>query len=79
MDGVDIKELNLKWLREHIGIVSQEPVLFGTTIKENIRYGRVDVTEEEIIAATKMANAYDFVMKLPSVSLRFCFSGFIKN
>ncbi|XP_053373066.1 ATP-dependent translocase ABCB1-like isoform X2 [Mercenaria mercenaria] len=65
IDGRDIKDLNLKWWREHIGIVSQEPVLFGTTIKENIRYGRENVTDAEIEAATKMANAYDFIMKLP--------------
>ena len=61
--------MNLKWWRENIGIVSQEPVLFGTTIKENIRYGREDVSDDEIIKATHMANAYDFIMKLPDVSL----------
>lgn len=71
MDGVDVKDLNVKWLREHIGIVSQEPVLFGTSIKENIRYGRLEVTDKEIEAAAKMANAYDFIMKLPNVSLPF--------
>ena len=68
IDGVDIKDLNLIWLREHIGIVSQEPVLFGTTIKENIQYGRLGVTHEEVESAAKMANAHDFIMKLPSVS-----------
>lgn len=62
-----MKDINLKWWREHIGIVSQEPVLFGTSIKENIRYGREDVTNEEIEAATKKANAYDFIMGLPDV------------
>ena len=50
-----------------IGVVSQEPVLFATTIAENIRYGRLDVTQEEIERATKEANAYDFVMNLPDV------------
>ncbi|XP_053373101.1 ATP-dependent translocase ABCB1-like isoform X2 [Mercenaria mercenaria] len=65
IDGVNLKDINLKWWREHIGIVSQEPVLFGTTIGENIRYGREDVTQEEIEAATKMANAHDFIMALP--------------
>lgn len=49
-------------------MVNQEPVLFATTIAENIRYGREDVTMEEIEKATKEANAYDFIMKLPHVS-----------
>jgi len=49
-------------------VVNQEPVLFATTIAENIRYGREDVTMEEIERATKEANAYDFIMKLPKVS-----------
>uniref|UniRef100_A0A803YIT1 ATP binding cassette subfamily B member 1 n=1 Tax=Meleagris gallopavo TaxID=9103 RepID=A0A803YIT1_MELGA len=53
------------YLREIIGVVNQEPVLFATTIAENIRYGREDVTMEEIEKATKEANAYDFIMKLP--------------
>ncbi|XP_023569389.1 multidrug resistance protein 1 isoform X2 [Octodon degus] len=65
IDGLDIRTLNVKYLREIIGVVSQEPVLFATTIAENIRYGREDVTMEEIEKAVKEANAYDFVMKLP--------------
>lgn len=65
VDGHDVRTLNVKWLRQNIGVVSQEPVLFGTTIRENIRYGREDVTEVEIIQATKEANAYDFISKLP--------------
>ncbi|KAM9325016.1 ATP-dependent translocase ABCB1-like [Gastrophryne carolinensis] len=65
VDGHDIRSLNVKWLRENIGVVSQEPILFGTTIKENIRYGRQDVTDAEIEQATKEANAYDFISKLP--------------
>lgn len=48
--------------------MSQEPILFDTSIKENIRYGRDDVTDQEIIEATKQSNAYDFIMKLPDVS-----------
>ncbi|NXI28746.1 MDR1 protein, partial [Sterrhoptilus dennistouni] len=59
---------HLKYLREVIGVVNQEPVLFATTIAENIRYGREDVTMEDIEKATKEANAYDFIMKLPNVS-----------
>ncbi|XP_059143965.1 ATP-dependent translocase ABCB1-like [Physella acuta] len=66
IDGHDIESLNLRWLRQHIGLVSQEPVLFATTIAENIRYGRKDASMEDIIQASKMANAYDFIMKLPN-------------
>ncbi|KAM7037261.1 ATP-dependent translocase ABCB1 [Passerculus sandwichensis] len=66
IDGQDIKSLNIRYLREVIGVVNQEPVLFATTIAENIRYGREDVTMEEIEKATKEANAYDFIMKLPN-------------
>lgn len=65
IDGQDLKSLNVRYLREIIGVVNQEPVLFATTIAENIRYGREDVTMEEIERATKEANAYDFIMKLP--------------
>ncbi|ELU01162.1 hypothetical protein CAPTEDRAFT_219712 [Capitella teleta] len=65
IDGIDVRKLNIGWLRSNMGVVSQEPVLFGTTIKENIRYGREGVTDDEIINATKHANAYDFIMKLP--------------
>uniref|UniRef100_A0A8C1JHX0 ABC-type xenobiotic transporter n=1 Tax=Cyprinus carpio TaxID=7962 RepID=A0A8C1JHX0_CYPCA len=65
IDGHDIRSLNVRGLRELIGVVSQEPVLFATTISENIRYGREDVTQEEIEQAAREANAYDFIMKLP--------------
>uniref|UniRef100_A0A8C0HS18 MDR1 protein n=1 Tax=Buteo japonicus TaxID=224669 RepID=A0A8C0HS18_9AVES len=66
IDGQDIKTLNVRYLREIIGVVNQEPVLFATSIAENIRYGHEDVTMEEIEKATKEANAYDFIMKLPN-------------
>ncbi|KAM7407487.1 hypothetical protein PAMA_003286 [Pampus argenteus] len=65
LDGNDIRSLNIQWLRSLIGIVEQEPVLFATTIAENIRYGRPGVTMEDIIQATKEANAYSFIMDLP--------------
>ncbi|KAM6910395.1 ATP-dependent translocase ABCB1 [Xenentodon cancila] len=65
IDGHDIRTLNVRFLREMIGVVSQEPILFATTISENIRYGRPDVTPGEIEQAAKEANAYDFIMKLP--------------
>lgn len=65
IDGHDIRSLNIRYLREMIGVVSQEPVLFATTITDNIRYGRPDVTMEEIVQATKESNSFDFIMKLP--------------
>ncbi|KAM5157179.1 ATP-binding cassette sub-family B member 5-like [Mantella aurantiaca] len=65
VDGHDIRSLNVRHYRELIGVVSQEPVLFGTSIKSNIRYGRENVTDEEIEKAAKEANAYDFIMELP--------------
>ncbi|XP_048881500.1 ATP-binding cassette, sub-family B (MDR/TAP), member 4 [Brienomyrus brachyistius] len=65
IDGHDIRSLNVRFLRQMIGVVSQEPVLFATTIAENIRYGREDVTQAEIEMATREANAYDFIMQLP--------------
>nr|KAF6493312.1 ATP binding cassette subfamily B member 11 [Rousettus aegyptiacus] len=65
LDGHDIRSLNIQWLRAQIGIVEQEPVLFSTTIAENIRYGREDATMEDIVQAAKKANAYNFIMDLP--------------
>lgn len=70
LDGVDLRELNLTWLRQQIGVVSQEPVLFATTIRENLIYGRDGVTQEEIEKATKQSNAHDFISKLPKVPLQ---------
>lgn len=60
-DGVPVTQLDPTWLREQIGMVAQEPVLFATTIEDNIRYGRPDATIEEVIAAARMANAHDFI------------------
>lgn len=67
LDGHDIRSLNIQWLRAQIGIVEQEPVLFSTTIAENIRYGREGATMEDIVRAAKEANAYNFIMGLPQV------------
>jgi ABC transporter fused permease/ATP-binding protein len=64
-DGVDIRDLDPVWLRERIGVVAQEPILFSTTIAENIRYGRPDATDAEVEAAARAANAHDFVAALP--------------
>ena len=69
IDGVDIETLNVKWLRDQIGIVSQEPILFGCSIRENIEYGRDDVTAEEIERAIDEANAREFISKLPQVGI----------
>ena len=67
VSGRDVRSLNLKWLRSNIGVVSQEPVLFDTTIAENIAYGREGgASLEEIQAAAKSANAHDFIMELPN-------------
>ena len=74
---MNLKDINLKWWRENIGIVSQEPVLFGTTIEENIRYGHLDVTKEDIEQAAKMANAHDFIMDLPQVRFELYAHDFI--
>uniref|UniRef100_A0A8C7F8Q7 ATP-binding cassette, sub-family B (MDR/TAP), member 4 n=1 Tax=Oncorhynchus kisutch TaxID=8019 RepID=A0A8C7F8Q7_ONCKI len=65
VNGHDVRSLNVRFLREMIGVVSQEPILFATTIAENIRYGRPDVTHQEIEQAAREANAYDFIMTLP--------------
>ncbi|XP_073533918.1 ATP-binding cassette sub-family B member 5-like isoform X3 [Phyllobates terribilis] len=65
VDGHDIRSLNVRHYREFIGVVSQEPILFGTSIRKNIKYGRENVTDEEIEAAAKEANAYDFIIALP--------------
>jgi ATP-binding cassette subfamily B (MDR/TAP) protein 1 len=63
---VDIKTLQLKWLRDQIGLVNQEPALFATTIRENILYGKPDATNDEIEAATSAANAHSFITLLPN-------------
>ncbi|KAL4166727.1 hypothetical protein KRP22_013980 [Phytophthora ramorum] len=65
LDGRDVKTLNVKWLRSQIGMVSQEPVLFATTIFENIAMGGDNVTRDEAIAACKLSNAHNFIMSLP--------------
>ncbi|GMI93521.1 ATP-binding cassette B9, P-glycoprotein 9 [Hibiscus trionum] len=65
IDGVDLKKMQLKWIRGKIGLVSQEPILFATTISENIAYGKDNATPEEIREAIEMANAAKFIDKLP--------------
>nr|XP_043633552.1 ABC transporter B family member 15-like [Erigeron canadensis] len=65
VDGVRIDKLQIKWLRSQMGLVSQEPALFATTIKENILFGKEDATTEEVIEAAKVSNAHNFVSQLP--------------
>lgn len=68
LDGKEIKQLNVQWLRAHLGIVSQEPILFDCSISENIAYGdnsRV-VSQEEIVRAAKEANIHAFIESLPN-------------
>lgn len=62
IDGQDIRDVTLKSLRENIGIVQQDVFLFGGTVRDNILYGRPDATDEEVIAAAKLADAHDFIM-----------------
>jgi ATP-binding cassette subfamily B (MDR/TAP) protein 1 len=66
LDGVDIRDLKVQWLRDHIGLVAQEPVLFARTIKENIAYGMKGATDEDIIRVAKDANAHDFISQFPN-------------
>ncbi len=65
VDGYDIRDVKIATLRRQIGLVPQETILFGVSIRENIAYGRPEATEEEIVAAAKMANAHEFITALP--------------
>ena len=65
LDGVEIRDLDLHVLRDAIGIVPQDTVIFAADAMANIRYGRVDATDEEVIAVAKMAAAHEFIEKLP--------------
>lgn len=66
IDGVDIRDIQQESLHAHIGIVPQETILFSGTVRENIRYGRPEATDDEVIAAAKAAQAHDFILKLPN-------------
>lgn len=66
IDGKDIRDIKIKSLRDHIGIVQQDVYLFAGTVIENISYGKPGSTREEIIEAAKLANAHDFIMELPN-------------
>lgn len=69
IDGHDVKECNLKWLRSQIGIVSQEPILFDQSIRDNIAYGDTTriINDSEIQEAARAANIHEFISKLPKV------------
>ncbi|KAB1211634.1 ABC transporter B family member 15 [Morella rubra] len=65
LDGVAIDKLQLKWVRSQMGLVSQEPALFATSIKENILFGKEDATTEEVVEAAKASNVHNFICQLP--------------
>ena len=65
VDGVDVKDVTLESLRTHIGIALQEPVLFSGSIRDNIKYGRPDATDEDVVEAAKAAQAHEFILSLP--------------
>ncbi len=65
VDGTDLRELDPEWLRQQIGTVAQEPMLFATSIADNIRYGRTGATDAEVEAAARAANAHEFISRFP--------------
>ena len=72
IDGKELRDINVNWLRRHIGVVNQEPVLFATTISENIRFGYSGASQAEIEKAAKMANAHKFITQFPQGYETFC-------
>lgn len=69
VDDVPIRDLNIEWLRNRIGLVSQEPVLFTATVEENLKMGNEDVSEQAMLDAAVMANAHEFILQLAKVSI----------
>ena len=65
IDGIDIRSINVNLLRSSISTVGQEPILFSTTIGENIRYGKPDATDKEVVSAAQSSGAHDFIAQLP--------------
>ena len=65
LDGQDVRAVPLAWLRRQVGLVSQEPVLFATTIRQNIVFGRPGATQQDVEEAAKAANAHKFITTLP--------------
>ena len=72
VDGVDVRHLDVSWLRRQLGVVSQEPGLFGGTVAENICVGKEEAERSEVLAAAKAADAHNFIVNLPQVQV---FSG----
>ena len=66
IDGINVKDIRLRSLRENIGVVQQDVFLFSGTISENIRYGNINASQEDVIKAAKLANAHEFILKLPN-------------
>jgi ATP-binding cassette subfamily B protein len=65
IDGINIKSLDPQWLRKQVGLVSQEPILFAMSIEDNIKYGSEDAPQADVERAAKMANAHDFIVRIP--------------
>lgn len=61
VDGVDIRELDIQWFRKRTALVSQEPVLYSGSIRENIMFGKLDASENEVVEAARAANAHEFI------------------
>lgn len=61
VDGVDIRELDVQWYRRHTALVSQEPVIYSGTIRDNIMFGKLDAPENEVVEAARAANAHEFI------------------
>lgn len=72
LDGVDLRQLQVRWLRQQMGLVSQEPILFSGSVRENIRFGRPDASDEEVEAAARAANAHTFVEAMDNGYDTFC-------
>lgn len=65
LDGADLRKISPEWLRQKVGVVSQEPLLFSCSVADNVKYGRTTATMAEVVAAAKAANAHDFVSRFP--------------
>lgn len=65
LDGHDVRDLSLTWMRDQMGLVSQEPILFNTTIEKNVALGKPNATQDDIEKACRAANAHGFIMDLP--------------
>jgi ATP-binding cassette subfamily B (MDR/TAP) protein 1 len=75
LDGQDIKSLSIHSLRQQIGLVSQEPILFAGTVEDNIRMGKKGCTDDDVVAAAKMSNAHDFISTFPDGYKTECGAG----